>query len=277
MLGLFRNKTILVLIVLLILGTAVGTAQNRARDAGEPLTVASVVRVILMPVQAGARGVGDAADWAVGLFRPRGKILRENARLRKEVRQLSVEAARLREAAEENIRLRQALELKKSSPYKMISAEILSRKGSGWFDTATLDRGRSSGVLRGSAVTSYRGLVGQVVEADALTSQVVALTDASSAVGATLQRSRISGIVQGQGADYLVLAYLAKDADVKEGDIVVSSGMGKVVPKGLPIGRVVKVVRNSFAGTTSALVRPSVRLEQVEQVFVVAPGQGTAQ
>ena len=74
-----------------------------------------------------------------------------------------------------------------------------------------------------------------------------------------------------------MLAYLPKDADVRENDVVVSSGMGRVVPKGLPIGRVVKVVRDSVGGTTSALLRPSARLEQVEQVFVVPLGQVPSQ
>ena len=66
-----------------------------------------------------------------------------------------------------------------------------------------------------------------------------------------------------------MLTYLPKDARVKERDLVVSSGMGQVVPKGFVIGRVVKVVRNPIAGSTSAVVRQSVRFDEVEQVFVV--------
>ncbi len=75
--------------------------------------------------------------------------------------------------------------------------------------------------------------------------------------------------MQGQGTDYLVLTYLPKDADVIKNDIIVSSGMGGVIPKGIPIGRVVSVIRDSVAGTTSALIRPSVKFDQIEYVFIL--------
>jgi rod shape-determining protein MreC len=200
-------------------------------------------------------------------------ILKENKLLRDEVKRLSQENATLKEASRENIELRQALGLRRSMPLQMLPAEVISRKASVWFDTAMIDKGSRSGVVKSAAVVNFRGLIGQIVESDLFTSQMVALTDPSSAVGAIVQRSRSSGIIQGQGADYLVLAYLPKDADIKEKDVIVSSGMGRVIPKGFPIGRVIRVKRNSLAGTTSALVRPSVRLDQVEQVFVVKPGQ----
>ena len=108
-----------------------------------------------------------------------------------------------------------------------------------------------------------------------MNSQMVFLTDQNSGVGGMVQRSRSAGMVQGQGADNLVLTYLPKDADVKVGDLVVSSGMGKVIPKGIPIGRVIEVVPNSLAGATSAVVKPSVRYDQVEQVLIAKVGQGT--
>ncbi len=74
-----------------------------------------------------------------------------------------------------------------------------------------------------------------------------------------------------------MLSYLPKDADVKVGDVVISSGMGQVIPKGLVIGRVVRVVRSKVMGSTKALVRPSIRIDQIEQVFVVKPGQSVPQ
>ena len=92
-----------------------------------------------------------------------------------------------------------------------------------------------------------------------------------------VQRSRSNGILQGKGGDYLTLSYLPKDADVKVGDIVISSGMGQVIPKGLVIGRVAKIMHNRVLGSTAALVRPSTRFDQIEQVFVAKPGQSMPQ
>jgi len=210
----------------------------------------------------------------VRVVRPRGSILRENARLRDEVRRLTWENARLAEAAEENARLRMLLGLKRNIPLDVVAAEVISRKAGNWFDTATIDRGRRAGIAPGDAVVNFRGLVGQVVESNLTSSQVAAITDPASSVGAMVRRSRSSGILQGQGSDYLALSYLPKDADVKCSDVVVTSGMGGVIPKGFVIGRVVKVLREATPGTTTALVRPSVRLDEVEQVFVVRCGAG---
>lgn len=257
----------------MLLGIIIGIAHNNALDSGKSSRVQDVVRSILLPVNSLSRAVFAVGDGASKVIRPRYAILRENANLRKEVRHLVRENATLREAAEENVRLRQALNLRDSVSLKMTSAEVISRKESTWFDTATIDRGRNSGIVPGSAVINYRGLIGQVLEVDSFSAQIVALTDTESAVGAMVQRSRTSGMLHGQGADYLVLTYLPKDADIKISDIIVSSGIGQVIPKGIVIGRVVRVIRNSIAGTTSALVRPSVNFDQVEQVLVVKPGQ----
>ena len=257
------------MVILVILGVVIGVMHNRALEAGRPFFVQDVVRSVLAPSDIIFRTAFAVGEQAVRAIRPRAALLKENAYLRREILRLTQENARLREAALENVRLRRALELRDSAPIKMIAAEVISRKASSWFDTATIDRGRNSGVEPGAAVVTQRGLVGQVVQVDLFTSQVVALTDSSSEVGAMVQRSRSSGILQGQGADLVVLSHLPKDADVKMSDTVISSGTGRVVPKGFMIGHVVKVVREPAAGTMSALIRPSVRFDEIEQVFVM--------
>lgn len=275
MFNLLRNRAALVLLGLLVAGTVIGVLQKSALESGRPFLIQNAVRTVVSPASRVFHGVFAVGDQAVRVLRPRYAILRENARLRREVVRLSRENAMLREAAEQNVRLRAALGLVRSAPGKMIAAEIISRNASNWFETATIGRGSRSGISSAWAVVDQKGnLVGQVAAVDLFTSQITALSDPTSAVGAMVQRTRSAGILQGQGADHLVLAYLSKDADVKVKDLVVSSGMGQVIPKGCVIGRVARVVRNSTAGTTSAMVRPSVRLDQVEQVFVVKPGQG---
>ncbi len=272
-----RNRTAVYLAGLLILGILVGAAHNRALDAGRAFVLREAVQLALTPISIGCRRVFALGDWLTRAVRPRGAILRENARLRREVRRLTQENARLAEAAEENVRLRSALGLKRNVALEMIAAEVISRHASSWFDTVTIDRGRRDGIAPGDAVVNYRGLVGQVIESDLISSHVAAITDPTSAVGAMVRRSRSSGILQGQGSDYLALSYLPKDADVKDSDIVVTSGMGRVIPKGFVIGRVVKVMRSPTAGATTALVRPSVRLDEIEQVFVVKQRSGPRQ
>lgn len=278
MLSLLREKAVLTLIVLVALGVGIGAAHDRALDSGSTFLVQEVVSLVLRPSASVFHLTAVAAGSTRNVARPRRSILKENADLRREVLRLRSQNAALSEAAQENMRLRAAVGLKRSANLSMVAAEVISRKESTWFDTATIDRGRRAGIGKGWAVitTGWR-LVGQVLDVDMFTSRMIALTDSNSAVGAMVQRSRCNGVLQGQGGDFLTLSYLPKDADVKVGDIVISSGMGQMIPKGLVIGRVVKVVHNRVLGSTTALVRPSIRFDQIEQVFLLKPGQSVPQ
>jgi rod shape-determining protein MreC len=278
MLSVLREKAVLTLVVLVVLGVGIGAAHDHALQRGAPFPIQDAVSMVVRPSALGFHATFAAIDHGIRAVRPRRSILKENAELRKEVTRLRAENVALAEAAQENIHLRAALGLSQSARMKMVPAEVISRKESTWFDTATIDRGRRAGIGKGWAVvTSSMQLVGQVLETDTFTSRIVALTEANSAVAAMVQRSRSSGVLQGQGGDYLTLSYLPKDADVKVGDIIVSSGMGQVIARGFVIGRVVKVVHSRVMGSTTALVRPSVRFDQIEQVFVVKPGQSLPQ
>lgn len=278
MLSILREKAVLTLLVLVALGAGIGTGHNRALDRGSPFVVTDAASLVLRPSATAFHLVGVAASTAVRVARPRRLLLKENADLRAEVVRLRRQNAILTEAAQENERLRAALGLKQSSRVEMVASEVISRTESTWFDTAAIDKGSRAGIRKGwPVITPDWRLVGQILETDAFSSRFVALTDANSAVGAMVQRSRSSGILQGQAGDYLLLSYLSRDADVKVGDIVVSSGMGQMIPKGLIIGRVVRVVRSEVMGNARALVRPSIRMDQIEQVFVIKPGQSVRQ
>ena len=274
MLSLLREKAVLTLLVLVALGIGIGVAHDRAVESGRSFIVLEAVSLIMKPSASAFHLTAVAAGVTGDAARPRRSILKENAQLRKEVVSLRAKNAELDEIKLENARLRAALDFKQSTKLKMVAVEVIARNESNWFDTAAIDRGSTSGIRKGAAViTSGRWLIGQVLDVDRSSARIIALTDSNSAVGAMVQRSRCNGIIQGQGGDYLTLSYLPKDADVKIGDVVISSGMGRVIPKGLIIGRVVKVVHNKVLGSATALVRPSVRLNQIEQVFVAEPGQ----
>lgn len=262
-------RTLVYLIFFLVTCGVLTVLHNRSVRTNTPFIVRDAVHLVLSPVNIAVNRTFGVGDWLFRVVRPRRLILRENANLRKEVQRLTMENARLADAAAENSRLRELLGLKQNIPMRTVAAEVISRKPSNWFDTAIINRGRRHGVGAGDAVVNFRGLVGQVTEVDLLSARVVSITDPSSAVGAMVRRSRASGVLFGQGGEYLSLTYLPKDADVKVSDIVITSGMGRVIPRGFVIGRVVKVKRDITSGMTTALVRPSVRFDEIEHVLVV--------
>lgn len=260
------------LVLLLVLGMAMGIAHNRAVENGSSYLLEDTVRVIMKPFQVAIAGIGGVFDGVARSVRSHRALRKENEALRNEVKQLNTEVISVREEAAEVRRLRSAVGFKQHSADKLLAARIISRNPSEWFVTATLDRGRTSGVLPGQAVITHRGLIGQVFEASPTSAQVRAITDGRDdhgGVGAMVQRSRVAGICLGQGGDQLQLTYLPKEADIKSGDIIVTSGQGGVVPKGLPIGRVISVKVESGGFMKSATVRPSVKLSQAEEAFVV--------
>jgi len=265
----FKNAKVFILIILLILAGILAAAHNRAASTGRPSFVEEVVLTIAKPFQSAASGIGDLFSGIGKSLRTRRAIRAENERLREEVRRLNLEVIRLREEAAEAARLREAFSFKESFPEKLLAARIISREPSSWFVTATINRGSSSGVQPAQAVITPRGLLGQVFSVSKNSAQIRALTDPQSGVGGMVQRSRAIGLCLGHDSDTIEMSELAKDADIAVGDIVVTSGTGGVIPKGVPIGRVIKVGIAKGGFTKSAWLKPSVRIDQTEECFVV--------
>ena len=135
----------------------------------------------------------------------------------------------------------------------------------------TIDRGSRDGVTRGMAVVAPQGVVGRVVEVSHTVSRVALLTDHNSGIDAIVDRTRARGVVQGGSDGDCYMNYLNRDADVKVGDHVLTSGLDGVFPKGMTIGEVVEVGRKHRGLLQSATVTPSAALDQVEEVMLVAP------
>jgi rod shape-determining protein MreC len=273
MINFLRSTKITVLILLIALGITIGVMHNKAAQYGKSFLPENAVRVVMKPFQVTAKAIGGTFKGIAHSVRSQKALRRDNEQLRSEVKRLNMEVIQLREDASETIRLRSALGLREQSPEKLLPVRVISRKPSEWFVTATIDHGSSSGVEPGYAIITPRGFVGQVFEASPVSAQIHGLADMKpedGGVGAMVQRSRATGICQGQpNTGLLHLTYLAKDADIRNGDIIVTSGQGGIAPKGVPIGRVVKIKTESGGYMKSAQVRPSVQFDQVEEAFVV--------
>jgi len=133
-----------------------------------------------------------------------------------------------------------------------------------------IDRGSTDQVEIDMGVAAYNGLVGKVIRSEQDTSQVLLLLDQGCSVGAMVQRSREIGVIKG-GTEgiYCYLDYIAHDADIQINDIVITSGMGSSVPKGIRIGRVVAIKKEKHDLFQRILVKPEVDFNKLEEVFVV--------
>jgi rod shape-determining protein MreC len=193
----------------------------------------------------------------------------ENIALKKSVAELAIENQLLREQADENKRLRDLLVFRKKFEHKMLPAEIIGRDPSGWFKTVLVDKGSADGVLKDTGVIAPEGVVGRVIEVGLNSSKVLLLTDINSYVDALIKRTRTHGIVVGKGEQLCALSYVMKTDDVATDDIIVSSGINTMYPKGITVGTVTKTNKDRSGFFQSIVVKPAVDFSKLQEVLIV--------
>lgn len=197
---------------------------------------------------------------------------KDNATLRVENRSLKATNEALRDVEHEVNRLRHALAYRERSLFRLVPAEIVSRDSSTWWRTVTINRGQEDGLAPEMPVLTDEGLVGRTTTVSANISVVLLISDENCRVAASVEGTREQGIVTGErvagsSAPLLDLDYLSKQAELKPGQKVYTSGVGGVFPSGLFVGMV-----KSFqvrALDSQAKVAPAVDLARLEDVFVV--------
>lgn len=193
----------------------------------------------------------------------------QNEKLKKEQDFLKHKINSLNEVYLENKRLKNLLSFKEKSPYKVIAARVIARSPDNWSSTVIIDKGRYSGVKAGMVVITYLGLVGKVVETAESTSKIMLINDADFAVSAIIQRSRQEGLISGTLGSSLIMRYLPKDADIKVTDTIITSGLTRMYPKGLLIGKVMDLGEEFSGLSRYAVIKPAVDLSAVEEVLII--------
>ena len=192
----------------------------------------------------------------------------ENLVLKKEMQTLQVRLQEERAEAQRTDRLRQLLELRERAHLDTTAAEVIAAAASPDFRTVTIDKGTSEGLKTDMAVISPAGVVGRVILPSRRAAKVQLLIDRNAAAGALIERTRVQGVVEGFGDGSLRMAYVPGTADVKPGDLVVTSGIDGIYPRGFVIGTIEQVERGS-GGYHLITVRPAVDFTRLEEVLVV--------
>ena len=196
-------------------------------------------------------------------------VAEENDALKKALDKSFEKNIRDKEIKLSNLRLRSLLSFKKMMTDPVLSAEVIGKDPSPWFKTVLIDKGKEDGVKRGMAVVVPKGIAGQITEVSSHYSKVLLIIDPNSAVDALVQSDRARGIIKGDAAGELVLKYVLRKHDISVGDIVVSSGLDGVFPKGLAVGQVSEVFKPKAGIFQEVTVAPYVDFEKLEEVLVV--------
>lgn len=199
------------------------------------------------------------------------QVRQENLLLQSQISELQGQLHLYREAYLQQQRLRDLLSLRSLAPANMIVAEVIGIDPSQWSEAVTINRGHHDTIAKDYAVITHQGLVGRTIEVAPHYAIVLLLTDRRSVVDAIVQRTRARGIVVGKSRRLCELRYVDFEADIRAGDIIVSSGLGEVYPKGLRIGTVVSVRQKSYGLFYEVEVQPAADLARLEEVLVLVP------
>lgn len=196
-------------------------------------------------------------------------IKRENAVLKSQLAELNAQVGAMTELKLENQRLSDLLGFKQAAKMEILAARVIGRDLLPDHNTITIDKGKANGLKLNMAVITTGGAVGYTFRVESRTSQVLLLTDRYAVIDSIVQRSRARGIIEGHTRSESRMRYLKRSDDVQIGDLVVTSGLFNIFPKGFPIGTVSSVEKSRYGMTQNVLVKPSVEPLKLEEVFVV--------
>ena len=270
---LFEHKSIIFLIIAtVIVAVIIGAFSKVNREIS---FIESVGGNIVSPAQSAVSETGGFfAD--IGIYLASVKTLyAENERLKNENTNLNKQLLDMKGLNDENEELRRMLDLtEKETRIDMVAASVVAKDPTNWFSTFTINKGTDDGVkINQPIVDSNRQLVGQVLRVGGNWAEVITIIDPQSSVGVMVKRSKEIGIIEGNSAlryeGKCRLGYIARDADIKHGDFVETSGLGGVFPKGLVIGVVTEVYDENATMSKAAIVEPTADIAKLNEVFVV--------
>jgi rod shape-determining protein MreC len=198
-------------------------------------------------------------------------IRNENIRMKREIDALRAENNNYRELVSTHQRLQKLLQYKNTInlPHDYVAAQVIGRDPVGWFESVIIDKGGKSGLKVNMPVVNAQGVVGRLVSVSSNYSKVLLIIDQNSAVDCIIQRSRDGGMVKGLSSKICILDHVVKNSDVVVGDTAVTSGLGRVFPKGLPVGDVVEVKNISGELFKDIKIRPVVDFSKLEELLII--------
>ena len=211
-----------------------------------------------------------ASGWLMSSFADRDQLRNENARLTAQVRDLQVSVQRLAAVTTENQRLRELGEATEDITKKRMVAQIMHVDLDPLRHRVLLNKGQSDGVFKGQPILDAHGVFGQITQVGRYTSEAILISDPEHAIPVRVNRSGLRTIAAGTGnLNKLNMPFLTGEADIKVGDLLISSGLGGIFPAGYPVGIVTRMERNPAETFATVEARPLAKLDSDYEVVLI--------
>ncbi|QYJ82832.1 MULTISPECIES: rod shape-determining protein MreC [Shewanella] len=241
-----------------------------ANDRLEP--VRQSISSVLSPLQYVANIPGAILDWSAESIATRNMLAKQNKQLLRQQLLMSERLQRFEHLRQENDRLRALLGSPVHMDSKKMVAEVMEVASDPFRHYVVLNHGARSGVFVGQPVVDAHGVVGQVVEISELTSRVLLISDVTHAIPVRVTRNDVRLVAQGIGElDELELRHVAKSTDLRVGDLLVSSGLGKRFPEGYPVARIMTVERDDGQSYATVTAQPLAALDRIRYLLLIWP------
>ncbi|MDB6088337.1 MAG: Rod shape-determining protein MreC [Gammaproteobacteria bacterium] len=272
-------------------GTGGSRAQVRGPSPGFRFTLYAILSIVVMfldqrhgwleqarfvlqgaayPIQLAVSSPSAAWKWLHESFETRDALRAENQRLQKQQRELELRTMRYEALARENGELRGLRDALPPVAQRWLAAEIVNIQLNSLRQRVLINRGTTNGVFKAQAVLDDKGLIGQTTHVGPWSAEVILITDPEHAVPVAIQRTGLRTIAVGAGdAASLALPYLPGNADIKTGDMLVTSGLGGVFPAGYPVARVTEVHRDAVQPLAQVRAIPFARIDTDTEVVLV--------
>jgi len=225
---------------------------------------------VAYPVQVAVDLPFRAWDWLTGSFADRSRLQQENLELTARLRLANLQLQRFAALEDENRRLRDMRESSAGVTERVLVATILNVDLDPFRHRVLVDKGAADGVFKGQAVLDAEGIFGQVSQVQAKTSEVILISDPEHAIPVQSNRSGLRTIAVGTGdSARMSLPFVTVESDLKPGDLLISSGIGGVFPRGYPVAEVTRVERTPAETFALVEARPTAELDRDREVLLV--------
>ena len=237
-------------------------------------TVRGYLQTMVSPLQYFANAPKQIMNWASTNVVTRRQLIKENQDFRESELFFQEQAIQLSVVRSENERLRSLLSSPVRNEIKKMFAEILSVDSDPYSHQVVINRGANDGVYEGQPVLDEKGIVGQILHAGSSSSRVILISDISHAIPVRIQRNGLRLIASGSGQiDRLIHNFVPHSADVKEGDLLVTSGLGSKYPEGYPVARVVMVRTDESREFATIYSEPVAQIDRLRYLLLLSKEQ----
>lgn len=267
--GFFKTKVFLAFVTFLLFTLMYVSTKNTA-ITGVP---GNLIGTALLPFQRFFNYVDVKVQESMLYFNDFQVLKEENERLKLEIDQLEIANRELTEYRQKVLELKEALNMKDNfHSYEPMAANIIAKDPGNWFDVFTVDVGSKDGIQINTPVVTGRGLVGKVIQTDLFTSKVISIIDSDSNVSARISKTRDLVVIKGdmklKEMGFCRMDYIPNDVDIVEGDLIETSGLGGIYPKGIIVGRIKSIQNSENEFTKHAVVEPVVDFKRLEEVYL---------